>query len=171
MIDFPSSDRDFEQALRFLAQKMPDANELPKPTLLHSVRVGLYLYHHNYDTSICIAGLLHDLVEDAGVTVEDISNEFGDLVAQLVRANTKNEKLPEEERYEALLQSCINNGEPASIVKAADIIDNLITYKKYNIEQGINNMLHFGKILLKLKPERYADKIFTELDRLVFTNH
>ena len=41
MIGFPQTDRDFEQALRFLSDNMPDANDLPKPTLLHSTRVGI----------------------------------------------------------------------------------------------------------------------------------
>ncbi len=167
MLQFPSSDRDFEQALRYLSEHMPDANKLPKPTLLHSVRVGVYLYNHGYNSSICIAGLLHDLVEDAEVNLDDTEQRFGKEVAFLVDANTKNEDLPEEKRYEALLKRCIDSGEEASIVKAADIIDNLITYRKIKSDEGIANMLRFGKTLLGLKPSSYTDKIFQELDEII----
>jgi len=167
MINFPSTDRDVEEALRFLSKNMPDAERLEKPTLLHSVRVGVYLYNHGYERSIVLAGLLHDLIEDSTVTAKEIANDFGNDVADLVKANTKNENLPKENRYEELLQRCVQDGEQASIVKAADIIDNLITYRKINSEEGINNMLQFGTILLKLKPKDYTDKIFEELDSVM----
>jgi (p)ppGpp synthase/HD superfamily hydrolase len=163
MLHFPQLDRDFEQALRFLSEKMPDANNLPKPTLLHSTRVGIYLHNHGYNSSICIAGLLHDLVEDSDVSLDDIEQSFGKEVAVLVDANTKDEELPEGKTYEELLKKCIESGEDASIVKAADIIDNLITYRKIHSDEGIANMLRFGKILLELKPVSYTDKIFQEL--------
>ncbi len=167
MLHFPSTDRDFETAIRFLASKMPDASSLEKPTLLHSVRVGIYLYNHGYDTHICIAGLLHDLIEDADVTAQEIASDFGNETAELVKVNTKNESLPKENRYEELLQRCVQHSEQASIVKAADIIDNLITYRRIKSEEGIGNMLHFGTVLLQLKPKNYTDKIFEELESLL----
>ena len=167
MIDFPLTDRDFEEASRFLSEKMPDANDLPKPTLLHSIRVGIYLYNHEYSSSVCIAGLLHDLVEDSDVTIEDIENKFGYDVAQLVKANTKNEELPKEKIYEELLKRCIESGEEASIIKAADIIDNLNTYRRIKSAEGIQNMLNFKTILLKIKPKGFNDRIFQELQEML----
>lgn len=162
MIDFPLTDRDFEQALRFLAEKMPDANDLPKPTLLHSIRVGVFLYNQSYPISICIAGLLHDLVEDSGVTIEEIEVMFGKDVSELVSANTKKDNVS----YEEFLKDCVLSGESAAIVKAADIMDNLSTYRRNNIDVGVQNMLRFGKILLEIKPETYKDKLFEELEKL-----
>ncbi|MBA3723370.1 MAG: HD domain-containing protein [Candidatus Levybacteria bacterium] len=170
MLHFPTTDRDFEEALRFLSDKMPDAKDLPKPTLLHSVRVGVYLYNHGYESTICVAGLLHDLVEDSEVTVKDIAKEFGRDVADIVKANTKNEELPEDIRYDELMKACIQSGENASIVKAADIIDNLTTYRKMQSELGMQNMLRFGSTLLKLRPQEYNDRIFVELEDLLTNN-
>ena len=167
MIGFPLTDRDFEQALRFLSDHMPDANDLPKPTLLHSTNVGIYLHNQAYDSSICIAGLLHDLIEDSDVTIEDIESNFGKEVASIVKANTKNGELSEEKRHEEVLKRCIETSEAASIVKAADIIDNLITYRKFKIDEGVQNMLHFAAILLELKPKEYTDKIFYRLQEIL----
>lgn len=167
MVGFPQTDRDFEQALRFLSEKMPDANDLPKPTLFHSVGVGMYLHNHGYNSSICIAGLLHDLVEDSDVTIESIQNMFGKDVAQLVKANTKNEELSEEKKYEELLKRCVESGEEASIIKAADIIDNLNTYRRIKSDEGIQNMLNFGTILLEIKPKEFNDKIFQQLQEML----
>lgn len=66
-----------------------------------------------------------------------------------------------------LKKKCIQSSEEASIVKAADIIDNLITYRKINSEEGVANMLKFGKILLELKPSTYTDKIFQKLAEIL----
>jgi len=165
MTNTPQPERDFEQALRFLAEKMPDAKDLEKPTLIHSVRVGVYLYNHNCDISICIAGLLHDLVEDSDIKLEDLRGKFGEKVAELVSANTKNNSLPKDQIYIELLERCINSGEEASIIKAADTLDNLIYYRAIDDQEGISNMLNFGRILLHLKPENFENEIFAELQK------
>lgn len=167
MSDFPSTDNDFEKALRYLSQEMPDTKVLLKPTLLHSTRVGIYLYNQGYKSSICIAGLLHDLVEDSTVTIEDIETNFGKEVAKIVSTNTKKEELNENIKYNELLKRCIESGEDAAIVKSADIIDNLITYRKIKSDKGIRNMLNFANILLGLKPKEYSDKIFQNLQEML----
>ena len=110
---------------------------------------------------------MHDLIEDSEITIKDIESKFGNDVALIVKANTKNEDLHEEERYEELLKRCIETSEAASIVKAADIIDNLITYRRIKSDEGIQNMLNFGAILLGLKPVNYTDKIFNKLKELI----
>ncbi len=46
------------------------------------------------DATTIAAGLLHDVVEDTGVTREDIEEEFGPKIAQLVDGVTKLKQLP-----------------------------------------------------------------------------
>lgn len=167
MIGFPSTDHDIERAIRMLSEKMPDAHNLPKPVLLHSIRVGVYLHTHGYDANLVIAGLLHDIVEDTDISLEELAQKFGSEVAKLVRANTKDEHLQKEETYELFLMRCVQTSESAAIVKAADIIDNLAMYRRHNIAEGIDNMLRFGNILLENRPESYQDKIFEELKKLI----
>jgi GTP pyrophosphokinase len=88
-------DFDIEQAIKFLADSMPTEG-LTKPTLLHSVRVGLRLYSDNYSKELIIAGLLHDLVEDTAITIDDVKEKFGERVAKLVELNTKNSEIQDK---------------------------------------------------------------------------
>ncbi len=154
-------DNDFETAVRFLSKHMPKAEDLEKPTLLHSLRVGVYLFQKGYSKEICIAGLLHDLIEDSKISKEDISNEFGEEIANLVKANTKNENI--KNKYEDLITRCIELGENALIIKAADIIDNFNYYSKISNAGGLSYVHEIGELLFKLKPTNYNDKIFEEL--------
>ena len=53
-----------EKAVRILCEYMPNDDELSKPTLLHGIRTGVYLYENGYGQDIVLAGLLHDIIED-----------------------------------------------------------------------------------------------------------
>ena len=50
----------------------------------HSVAVARILFEHHMDSVSIAAALLHDVVEDADVTIEDISRLFGDEVSTIV---------------------------------------------------------------------------------------
>lgn len=158
-------DNDFENAIRFLSSNMPKAEDLEKPTLFHSLRVGVYLYQQGYGKDVCIAGLLHDLIEDSETTKEIISKEFGESIANLVDANTKKENI--ENKYEDLITRCIDAGEDALILKAADIIDNYYYYTKVSNDEGLSYVHMIGKLLLKQIPTDFSDKIFKELKLLL----
>lgn len=60
-----------------------------KPYILHPVEVLQILSSMNADTNLMAAGLLHDTVEDTGVTLLDIYDAFGTDVAALVNAHTE----------------------------------------------------------------------------------
>ena len=59
----------------------------------HPVSVAQILSDLNLDLNTIITGLLHDVVEDCGVTMSKISSIFGDEVARLVDGVTKLTKL------------------------------------------------------------------------------
>ena len=44
------------------------------------------------DREILAAAILHDMMEDAGVTYEKLARKFGQRVAKLVRAGSKNKE-------------------------------------------------------------------------------
>jgi (p)ppGpp synthase/HD superfamily hydrolase len=160
-------DSEFEKAIRFITNAMPPAEELEKPTLFHSIRVGVYLYNHGYNREVCLAGLLHDSIEDTRVTQTDIENNFGKEVAELVAANSKNETLAKDIIYKKLLEQCIEYGEDALIIKAADILDNHIYYTKINEPEGLHYTRTITKLLLEMKPKEFQNKIFNELENIV----
>ena len=85
------------------------------PYILHPLRVMLSLE----DEERRIAALLHDTVEDCGVSLSLIRERFGDPVAEAVDALTKRSG----ETYVQFIERCGAN-DIARDVKLADISDN-----------------------------------------------
>ncbi len=65
-----------------------------EPYITHCLAVAQILADMGMDSTTIAAGLLHDVVEDTGVTREDIEEEFGPKIAQLVDGVTKLKQLP-----------------------------------------------------------------------------
>ena len=61
----------------------------------HTFAVAAIVHELGLDYEAIIAALLHDSVEDTDVTLEDLSREFGDCVAQMVNGVTKMEGIQE----------------------------------------------------------------------------
>lgn len=154
----------FEKAIRLLSEKLPLSENLIKPTLFHSIRVGLLLYELGYSENIVLAGLLHDIIEDSDINELEINELFNKEVATIVKANSKNDSiLDTKERAEELIRRCILAGENALIVKAADIIDNYHYYAKTNNKKGIKYCLNNSQLLINNIPDRFKDPIFEKL--------
>ena len=67
----------------------------------HPIRVATILAELRADIPSLVAALLHDVVEDTDVRLEDIEQHFGKEVAGLVDGVTKLGKLPMKDRVEA----------------------------------------------------------------------
>lgn len=156
---------EFEKAVRLLVECMPPSNEdSRKPILFHDIRVGVYLYDNKYSYDVVLAGLLHDAIEWSSVTEQIIRKEFGDTVALLVLASTKDDSiLDEKEKTNELIARCINNGEDAIIVKTADIIDSFKWYSSQNNKEELGYCMRNADAILRLKPNYFNDVIFDEL--------
>ena len=64
-----------------------------EPYIIHPLQVAYILADLELDDSTVCAALLHDVVEDTDVTMEDLSKEFGKEIAELVDGVTKLGKL------------------------------------------------------------------------------
>jgi len=93
------------------------------PYILHVLRVGMAQYP---DIKAMVAGFLHDVVEDCGVTLNQIEKEFGGDVAQIVARMTH---VPGETYEEYIMH--IAADPVARKIKLADIHDNLIPERLY----------------------------------------
>ena len=80
----------------------------------------------SFDVDLAMqCALLHDSVEDAGVTVSTLKQEFGERVAQGVSALTKNGAVPKTERMADSLRRIRAQPREVWLVKLADRITNL----------------------------------------------
>ena len=79
-----------EKAYRVAADAHKDQKRKSgEPYIIHPLCVAIILADLELDKETIVAGLLHDVVEDTGYTVEDIRNLFGDKIASLVDGLTK----------------------------------------------------------------------------------
>lgn len=77
------------------------------------------------DTNLVIAALLHDTIEDAGVTKEELVQTFGPDVADLVAEVTDNKSLPKAERKRLQVVNAATISARAQVIKLADKISNV----------------------------------------------
>ena len=77
------------------------------------------------DTDIIAAAMLHDTVEDSGVSFEEIAKEFGQAVAEYVREVTDDKSLPKAERKRLQVEHAPHLSHGAKQIKLADKISNI----------------------------------------------
>jgi len=160
-------DISFEKSIIFLAKYAPKSDQdTRKPMIPHDIRVGVYLYEHGYSQDIIVAGVLHDMLEFTEVTEDTIKQNFGNHVAKIVRACTKNRSTENsKEREKDLVQRCINIGVDALVVKAADTLDSFKYYTKTQSEKGLDYCRQNSGFIFELKPKDWDDPIFDELKK------
>jgi (p)ppGpp synthase/HD superfamily hydrolase len=121
----------YDAALVFAARAHRD--QLRKgtdiPYIAHPVHVSVILIRHGFGENLAIAGLLHDVIEDCGVPLEQIAAQFGAEVARLVEAVSETKaangvELPWEQRKAEKLAHLHAGGPDVAVLKAADAIHN-----------------------------------------------
>lgn len=60
-----------------------------EPYIIHPLEIAIILANLKLDTTTISAALLHDIVEDTGITLDDIRRMFGEDIAHLVDGVTK----------------------------------------------------------------------------------
>ncbi|MCC7209424.1 MAG: bifunctional (p)ppGpp synthetase/guanosine-3',5'-bis(diphosphate) 3'-pyrophosphohydrolase [Anaerolineae bacterium] len=92
------ADRQFVvKAYRFAAHYHGDQKRASgDPYMVHCVAVAHILSDFKLDAHTIAAALLHDVIEDTTVTLEDLETDFGLEVARLVDGVTKLDKLPHD---------------------------------------------------------------------------
>ncbi len=109
-----------------------------EPYLEHPVSVAMILAELQFDGATLAAALLHDVLEDCGVSVGEIKTNFGDEVAKLVEGTTKLSKLAKpvygdkakrELQVENLRKMLIATAEDLRVIfiKLADRLHNMRT--------------------------------------------
>jgi GTP pyrophosphokinase len=104
-----------------------------EPYVSHCVEVARILADLQLDTITVASGLLHDIVEDTDITVQDVEREFGPEIAQIVDGLTKIANLPlssreerQVENYRKLLLSIAKDAR-VILIKLADRLHNMRT--------------------------------------------
>lgn len=97
-----------------------------RPYLDHPVQVAELLREETSPEPTIAAGLLHDVVEDSGLTVGDVVESFGVEVGELVAALTEDPEISDWEQRKAALRDEVSHAGPqAAAIYAADKLANL----------------------------------------------
>ena len=93
-----------------------------------------------------------------------IREQFGDNILRLVKANTKDDSITDpEEKTNELISRCVEDGEDALIVKAADILDSFKFYTSVQNEDQLDYCRRNARAIFKFKTAEFNDKIFDTL--------
>ena len=91
----PSTDLSKIQEAYLMAEKAHEGQlrQSGEPYIIHPLNVAIILAQLELDLETIEAGLLHDVVEDTSVSLDDIRSSFGEEVAELVDGVTKLKQL------------------------------------------------------------------------------
>ena len=109
-----------------------------EPYLSHPLEVCNILVDLHLDAATLAAGLLHDTIEDSGVQVEELAEQFGDEVAQIVDGVTKIGRMSftsqEEAQAENIRKMILAMAKDIRVilVKLADRLHNMRTLEHQN---------------------------------------
>jgi guanosine-3',5'-bis(diphosphate) 3'-pyrophosphohydrolase len=164
-----------DRALRFSAgahrgQKRMSGEEF----VSHSIAVATILIGQFLDSTSIAAALLHDVVEDSDVRIEDLAREFGPEVAELVEGLTKIAHLTfrstaeeQVENYRKLLLSIAKDAR-VIIIKLADRLHNMRTLEHLPSEKRARIATETREIYAPLAHRFGMAGVKAELEDLAF---
>ncbi len=128
--DLPRIEAAYELAKKAHEGQMRSSGD---PYISHPIEVAVILVGLGMDSDTIIGGLLHDVVEDTTVTLEDIEKQFGGDVAELVDGVTKLANIPYSSRAEQQAENvrkmllAMAKDVRVVIIKLADRLHNMRT--------------------------------------------
>ncbi|MBN2117791.1 MAG: bifunctional (p)ppGpp synthetase/guanosine-3',5'-bis(diphosphate) 3'-pyrophosphohydrolase [Anaerolineales bacterium] len=118
------------KALRFSAEKHSDQrrkDSKSSPYINHPIQVAetLWTIGEVRDTTLLVASVLHDTIEDTGTQPEEIRAEFGEEVLGLVLEVSDDKSLPRQTRKRLQVETAPHKTHNAKLLALADKICNL----------------------------------------------
>jgi guanosine-3',5'-bis(diphosphate) 3'-pyrophosphohydrolase len=125
-----------------------------EPYIIHPLHVAFILVELGMDTACICAALMHDVVEDTPVTLEEVRGEFGSEIALLVDGVTKLGKIPltttskEEQQAENVRKMLLAMSQDIRviIIKLADRLHNMRTLQYMREDKQLTKSLETMEI-------------------------
>lgn len=163
-----------EKAYHFAAEAHKDQKRKSgEPYIIHPLCTGLILADLELDKETIVAGILHDVVEDTDVTLEDIEREFSPEVALLVDGVTKLGQLSYDVdkvdvQAENLRKMFLAMAKDIRviIIKLADRLHNMRTLEYMRPEKQKEKSREVIEIYAPIAERLGISKVKTELDDL-----
>ena len=145
-----------------------------EPYISHPVAVACILAKLHMDLPTLLAALLHDVVEDTGVAITEISEQFGKQVADLVEGLTKLDKIEfqsaaaaQAENFRKMLLA-MSQDVRVILVKLADRLHNMQTLDAMKPEKQKTIARETLEIYAPIANRLGLNLIYQELEDLSF---
>lgn len=132
------------------------------PYILHPLEVGIILSRYTSNPVLIAAAILHDVLEDGDIKIEELRNEFGSEVTDLVSTLTEDKTITDWAERKGENLSRLANNKTAYIIKTVDALANMRdlftaiessgekVWEKFNAPKQLK-MNYFEKILEDVK--------------------
>jgi len=164
-----------ESALAFsAAAHQGQTRQSGEPYVSHPIAVARILTPLHMDTQAIIAALLHDVVEDTDIHIEDVAKEFGKPVAEMVEGLSKLDKLQfgtqedaQAENFRKMLMAMARDVR-VILIKLADRLHNMRTLGAVSPEKSQRIARETMEIYAPIANRLGLNTIFQELQDLCF---
>ncbi len=146
-----------------------------EPYIMHPLAVAEIVASLGLDTDSICAALLHDTVEDCGITIQNINSEFGKDVAMLVDGLTKLVHIPfedkEEEQMENLRKMFLAMSKDVRVIfiKLCDRLHNMRTLSAKGDDKRRKTALETMQVYAPLAHRLGMQRIKQELENLALS--
>lgn len=147
------------------------------PYIIHPFMVAIKLMKHGFDDVVIASGLVHDILEDTKFSEEEMRQELGNEVVEIVKTLAEDKSLQWEERKEKYVQAVRNGSDTAKAVSIADKIHNteniIATYKQIGSEiwkkfnRGKEKKVWFENEMLKMFKKTWSHPLIGEYEALL----
>lgn len=145
-----------------------------EPYIIHPLHVAIILAEMEMDKETIVSGLLHDVVEDTDVTLDEIREKFGDEIATIVDGVTKLTRLNLGDKDKLQIQAenlrkmflSMSKDIRIIIVKLADRLHNMRTLEYQRAEKQREKAAETLDIYAPLADRLGIFRVKMELDNL-----
>jgi guanosine-3',5'-bis(diphosphate) 3'-pyrophosphohydrolase len=129
-MDFSENTGMLIKAIRFAAGKHRNQrrkDSLKSPYINHPIEVLLLLWEVGQvrDSEVLLAAVLHDTVEDTNTSAGEISETFGEKVAEYVLEVSDDKSLPKKKRKQKQIEEASQKSQGAKLISLGDKSCNL----------------------------------------------